>query len=476
MLPSAVYNFAKRQQELWNVLAAEQEHRWTEWKNTNAPVIVNDKPKFKKPDKQWWNDWQGWMRQKVVESNLGWEAESDIIDRFSTVLRHLSKGGSPKIQRRLTSFSIPHRYTGGGVSLNTLESSRAKRFRIKFPPSTAYWKNDRESRRDRVTNAWFQIEDKTVSMSVAVHREIPDDAIVKGVRLCGWKQSPVTGWLCHIVVTVEVPVDVPSMSTGKEIGIDVGWRKLDDDRLRVAVTYDGLRHKDVVLPLRFVKKHGIGEVSLERKRQCQIIKDNLLEQCKKQLAALGISVPVQARNGYLIRLLRDVATPADAFPILERWKQSNDSLQRKILMLDNAMVGRREHLYRECAASLKQYDVIRVENLDLVEMSDLEANKEAKRAGDYALWNSRERRKYAAVSTLIAAIKNVAGSRFEKVEAAWTTKVCSKCHAEFKTDGGKLDGECVECHRIVDQDWNAAENIFANRPPSDAVKEFATSA
>src|SRR5690348_13444524 len=75
MLPTAIYQFAKRQQELWNTLATEQERRWAEWKNANPPTLVNDKPQFKKPDKQWWNDFQMWMRYKVAESNLGWEAE-----------------------------------------------------------------------------------------------------------------------------------------------------------------------------------------------------------------------------------------------------------------------------------------------------------------------------------------------------------------------------------------------------------------
>lgn len=463
ILPGAVYAFAKRQQELWNALATEQERRWTEWKAANPAVDVACRSKFKKPGKEWWAEWEAWMRQRAAASDLGWETEEDIIDRFSATLRRLAKGGgSPKVRHRLNSFSIPHRYSGGGVSLTKLESDRAERFRLKFPPSAVYRNNDRESRRSRVTNALFGIEKEQISLSLVLHREIPADAIVKNVRLCGWKQSPVVNWLCHVAITVEVPTEAEFSPTGRQVGIDVGWRKLDEERMRVAVAYDGRRHTDLILPLKF-DKNGIGEVSLERKRGCQQLKDQMvLERCKKELGSLGLFVPTQARNGYLIRLLRDPSIPPVALAVLERWKRDNDTLQRKILLLENCMAGRREHLYREFAAKLAQkYDLIRVEDLDMKEISELESNKEAKLVGEYALWNSRERRKYAACSTLIAAIKNAAGNRFEKMEAAYTTKICSRCGGDFRTGHDKLEGSCLRCGRVIDQDWNAAENIYA---------------
>jgi hypothetical protein len=470
MLPNAVYQFAKRQQETWNALATEQERRWKEWQRCHPSKMVDGKPIFEKAPKERWAEWEAWMRQKVQDSALGWEAEGDIIDRFSSALRRLgSQGGAPKLQKGLRSFSIPHRYTGGGVRLEKLGSMRAERFRVDFPSVSAYWKNDRDSRRARVGKAQFMVGESMVRMVVVMHRQIPSEAIIKGVRLNGWKQSPTLDWETSIAITAEIPLVQPTMGN-RAVGIDVGWR-LEDDKLRVAVAYDGTRHDELFVFPEFTDK-SLGDVSLDRQRSCQHLCDAALERCKGELKALGIVVSTQGRNGFLMRMLGDVNTPADALPILERWRRDNDSLRRKILLLGNAIAGRRDHRYREWAADIAdKYDIIRVEALNLPQMYSLKASREAKEDGDYALWMSRERRKLASVGLLISAIENAAkmrGKAFEKVEAAWTTRTCSLCGGDFGAEGGKRDGRCNCCGRVTDQDWNAAENIFANVQPSEA--------
>ncbi|MGA7912233.1 MAG: hypothetical protein WCC30_11900, partial [Candidatus Dormiibacterota bacterium] len=411
MLPDVVYHFSKRQQEVWNALATEQDRRWKEWQKDHPPVPGSDgKPKFEKPGREWWTEWESWMRRRVHEAALGWEAEGDIMDRFSSALRRLGKqGGAPKLQKGLRSFSIPHRYTGGGVPLEKLGSTLAERFRVNFPSVSAYWKNDRDSRRARVAEAQFMVGESTVKMSLVMHREIPPDAIIKGVRLIGWKQSPTLDWEIYVAITAEIPL-APPATGNKIVGIDVGWRTLHG-KLRTAVCYDGTKHSELFVFLEF-RDNSLGDVSLDRQRSCQLLCDAALEQCKTKLKALGITVPAQARNGFLMRMLRDVNTPANTLPILELWKRDNDSLRRKIVLLGNAMTGRRDHRCREWAADIAdRYDVIRVEALDLPEMYSLEANKEAKDQGDYALWISRERRKLASVGLLISVIENAARMR-----------------------------------------------------------------
>lgn len=468
LLPDTVYEFAKAQQETWNVLVVEQDRRWTEWQTAHPPRTVDGTSVFAKPPKEWWAEWDSWMRTRVHESALGWEAEGDMIDRFSAVLRRLGKyGGAPKVQKGLRSFSIPHRYTSGGVPLEKVGSKRAERFRVNFPSSSAYRKNDRDSRRARVVKAQFMVGESTVKMSLVMHREMPPDAIIKGVRLIGWKQSPTLDWAIHVAITAEIRLAQPA--TGQRIvGIDVGWR-MKNGKLRVAVSYDGTEHSELLVCPEFRDK-SLGDVSLDRQRSCQQLCDAAIERCKAKLKALGITIPPEARNGFLMRMLRDPNTASDALPTLECWRRDNDALRRKIVLLGNAMTGRRNHRCREWAADIAdKYDVIRVETLDLHGMYSLEASTEAKDRGDYGLWISRERRKLASVGLLISAIENAArmrGKSFEKVGAAGSTILCSKCFGDFKVEGGKLEGKCNCCGRIVDQDWNAAENIFANVPPS----------
>jgi hypothetical protein len=463
-LPKLVYQFVKRQQETWNALAAEQDQRWKQWQRGHPPTTVDGKPIFEKPPKEWWAEWEAWMRQRVHDSALGWEAEADIIDRFSSTLRRLGRhGGAPKLQKSLRSFSIPHRYTGGGVPLERLRGMRTERFHVDFPSVSAYWKSDRDSRRARVGKARLMVGESIVKMVVVLHRQIPSEAIIKGVRLNGWKQSPALDWETYIAITAEIPLVQPTMGS-RVVGIDVGWRK-EDGKLRVAVAYDGTRHDELFVFPEFTDK-SLGEVSLDRQRSCQQLCDAALERCKEELKAFGIAVPPRARNRFLVRVLGDVNTPAGALPILERWRRNNDSLHRKILLLANAMAGRRDHRYREWAADIADtYDIIRVEALNLPQIYGLEASKKAKEEGDYALWMSRERRKLASVGLLISAIENAArmrGKRFEKVEAAWTTRTCSCCGGNFALEGAERDGRCNCCGRVADQDWNAAENIFAN--------------
>jgi hypothetical protein len=468
MLPDVVYAFAKRQQETWSALVVEQARRWKEWQTAHPPRTADGTSMFEKPPKEWWAGWESWMRKRVQESGLGWEAEGDMIDRFSAVLRRLGNdGGAPRIQKGLSSFSIPHRYTSGGIPPEKLGSKFAERFRVDFPSVSAYCKNDRNSRRARIAKAQFMIGESTVKMSLVMHRQIPPDAIIKRVSLIGWKQSPTVDWEIHVAITAEIPFVQPAI--GKRIvGIDVGWR-MKDGKLRVAVSYDGTKHSELLVCPEF-RDSSLGTVSLDRQRSCQQLCDAALESCKAKLKALGITIPPQARNGFLMRMLRDVNTPSEALPILESWRRDNDSLRRKIVLLGNAMSGRRNHRCREWAADIaERYDIIRIEALDLPRMYSLDANTEAKDRGEDALWISRGRRNLASVGLLISAIENAArmrGKAVERVGAGGSTNVCSKCFGDFEIGGGKRDGKCNRCGRVADQDWNAAENIFAHVSPS----------
>jgi len=223
-------------------------------------------PNLEKPSREWWRTWEDWMRQRVSDSDLGWEAEADLVERFSAALLRLKQnGGLPKVQYGLRSFSIPHRYTRGGILPERLSSERAERLHLDLPPSTVYLKNDRASRRRRVVDASFLVGKTKVKLTVVMHRELPSKAIVKGVRLVGRRQSPTMDWETYLAITAEIPFVPPKIpEAGSVIGIDVGWRALKD-RIRVAVAYDGLRHHELFMPLSLLHKR-LGEVSLRRQR------------------------------------------------------------------------------------------------------------------------------------------------------------------------------------------------------------------
>lgn len=471
-LPDVLYKAAKKQQALWNVLVTGQDRRYEGWKDTHAPTsLPNPKTgdlikKYLKPDRTYWDDFDKWARQAVADSGLNWEMGPEILDRYYSAHRRLKKGGGmPRLQRGLDHFSLAHRYTGGGANLKNLSGERQRRFRIIWPNATAYTDNRRDSRRQRLTSAWFLIDDERIALAVILHRAIPAEAIVKRVALSGWKQSPTMHWQFALVFTVEEQPKEKCEAAMECVGLDVGWRKIGE-RLRVAVAYDGRRHEELYIPLTYMAQ-GLGEVSLERKRSAQQVKDGLLERAKTELRgklpALRIELPsnfTQMRVGGLIRLMQEWQSSGaqhDALAILQRWKHDNDQLARKALLIENRMRSRREHIYRNFAAHLaKAYRLIRIERLDLGQMS-----RRTNIKSDHALKAATEYRRYAACGELLSAIRNAGKGRVSEIEASYTTSICAQCGKRFEA-GEKLIGTCVNGHQR-DQDWNAAENIYLNR-------------
>jgi len=85
-----------------------------------------------------------------------------------------------------------------------------------------------------------------------------------------------------------------------------------------------------------------------------------------------------------------------------------------------------------------------------------------------------ERRKYASCGELLATIDNAArkvGRSRELVEALRTTDTCSKCGTKFEA-GSEVIGKCENGH-VMDQDWNAASNIYANLMGSRPMAQVA---
>jgi hypothetical protein len=483
LLPVPIYNATKRQQALWNQLVTEQDRRYQAWREAHPATASEAEPaKTANPDKAFWADFDEWARQAVADSGLNWEMGPEILDRYYSACKRLrSGGGAPRTQCRLDHFSLSHRYTGGGLPVERLSGERQRRFRILFPDSAAYTDNCRQNRRERLASAWFEIDDEIIGLNVILHRAIPASAIVKRVALAGWKQSPAAHWQLSLLFSVEEPL-APEHHSPNTVGVEVGWRKINEDRLRVCVIWDGSLHEEVALPLRYYSK-DLGEVSLDRKREIQTMRDRLLDQCKSHVRKCLAPLPPgfdQMRNSGLIRLLHeltDTGRSPESLEHLVRWRRDHDQLTRKILLIENRLIGRRRHIYGEFAARLvRRFGIIHTEKLNLKSLAK-KPQGAAPGSNQYALEAAAERRRYAACGELLAAIRNAAsrtGRIMKEIPAAHTTSTCAKCGKGFEA-GVALEGRCQSGH-ISDQDWNAAENIYANRPGSDAEQEVATTA
>jgi len=478
-LPESIYAAAIKRREFWNLLVTESEQRYERWLATHPPVPALNKEgtqkisretrlpimKTPKPDKGYWDSFLTWAREHADASGLNWEDAPDILDRFMAVFKRMSTsgGGAPKARRSLHRFAFLHRYTGGGLPVANLANDRQRRARILFPPSDAYLSNSRERRRARLAPAWFEIDGETLSLAVLLHRELPLHSKVKKVYLAGSRQSPVMRWQYALIFTVETPSNCPLLSPPNlGIGIDVRWRKLDEDRLHVVTIYDGKRHQELFLPLRF-STSDLGEVSLERIERAQALQSECLNKCKAELRQLlSILPPGFEQMGrkalFLLMQQSEEQGQKEAASLIKRYLRDHSQYRRIALLAENRLHGRRQHLYQNFAVGLaRRYGSWNVENIAIKNLKEQEGVHES------VFRPGAKYRDYASPGLLLQILKHAAkkyGIRFYEVPPEHTTDRCARCGAAFEA-GPRREGRCAAGHRSY-QDWNAAENIFAN--------------
>lgn len=509
LLDETVYVVAKLEQAYWNTLVEEQTARWVVFVETPDAKAYLDasqalfeaktalkknaedkaalaartsaeqkmketRPAFNVAKKQYWSDFDSWAKQAGKASGLNWEMSPDVLDRYYATFKRLasSGGGTPNVQHRLDNFSLLHRWTGGGAPLSAIQGKKSERFRIVFPHPSVYTSTTREARRARFCSAWFGLEGKSVALNVIAHRAINPSAIVKSVRLVGRKESSTLPWKLAVVITVEEPVVHVEESFDTDLtiaAIDVGWRKLGD-KLRIATVFDGEKHEELLLPLRFFDT-SLGEVSVERIRNVYTTRDNILERCKTALKERFPKL-LEARKltGEAFRLMRatglkkllfslvDNSGDKQAIALLQAWKRDNDILQSKGILLRDRWNGRRQKVYEAFALKFAHVDALGVEDLELTEMYAVKKHEK----GSEGLKRACERRGYAALGTLFQAIKNVRRRHNHEtnfVTAAGSSTTCAKCEGNFVIKNGGQFGQCG-CGNKDDRDYNAARNLF----------------
>ena len=461
-LPTAVYATAKRQQDLWNNFVTLLEASWETVKAGYADMDKKAKATY------WSNmDDQCLAATKAAIANgLLWATGEATLDSYRAAIKRLGKGGGvPRMHYGLKSFAITHRFGGGGQPLDFLTSERGGRVRFIFPPDEVYEENTQKNRRARFVSAWFRVdEENTIGLNTIVHRPIPPGAIVKSAKLVGFKQSLVMPWQISLVITVEEPMPAQP-ETCRVFAIDVGWRKLGK-KIRIAMGYDGKEHTDYRLPISYHKK-GLGEVSIDRMNSLCEFRASKQNEVKAQLATvqpeLAANKQAWERTGRrgLWKLMAGQTEGSPIRPAIEKWMQTDTLLLRQQLMLENAFNGRREWIYKNLAAQLvRDYDVIGIEDLDLI---DMQARENHKGPANKGLRMASQRRKYAAVGSLFSAIRLAAqrtGKRVIAVPPRGTTHTCAECGEYFDTGlGGKL-GICPNGHE-GDRDENGSKNVYA---------------
>lgn len=465
-LPDQIWTQARDMNQLWNDLLELRKTAQEE-----AASLQGDKKKAR------WSQFNIDSKALVKSSALNWECKAAVADRFTTAARRAVKEHSElHFRGGIRKVNIPHRYTGGGADITRLfsEDSSAKRLRVYPVKADAYINSKRINTRRRLTRGVFGLaEDVQFEFETIVHRSIPAGSIVKQANWCGIfdRNLPFNRrWTWSLQFVCEVPPErffkAPAPDLRGVCAIDIGWRLIDGEFLRIGMVVDnGGRTIELRLPLFMAKKRDVDKKDyytsfydlLELDSKIGIAVENAKAAILKHLGGKPQGFDKMRQRG--IRKLIDEAEEGELKTALEQW----NNLDRKLNMIKAAVMGRmkrrKTYLYQNIAAWLTDnYKTIVLE-------SDLDLKKLGMEEGGPAIDNAAKYRQWAGLGEFRTLLKNAAArsvSELVGVKCAYSTVQCHVCGADSESDRAKLWMECPNGHRW-DQDINAARNLLSSQ-------------
>lgn len=356
----------------------------------------------------------------------------------------------------------------GGMSPEDCHACTDNRLRIQ-PPDNLEWTNAHRHP-DKWTQAMVRIgsEEKGqpiwATVDFCLHRPLPQGCRVKEVYLGRYKTGPITQWKLQFVVAREKWE--PKATGSGNIGIDVGWRMLNNG-LRVAywVGDDG-EFGQLVLPHvlvnRWSKCSDLQEIRDKRFNAIIVdvrrfigglrpIPDWLLEDTK--------TIHAWRAKGKLIMLIRRweqnrIEKDADIFAAMLEWRKKEDHLWRWQECNRAKAIRIRNHLYANFVADLrKKYCRAAIEDTNWRDMKRVPAaeSDDVKFAGQLS--------DIAAVGKLLQCVKE--SMSVTLCDPKHTTKRCHECG--HVCDFDPIPSVIVRCDHHggeFDQDENAAKNLL----------------
>lgn len=429
---------------------------------------------------------------KCAQSPLYWGNYNRVRQSFEATIKRVRKQGrmvrlsDPERDDVCLTVQIQRVGDDVGCSFGDLLAGRFSALKI-HPVDEAAWNTSRANRR-RLSRTLVTMrvdrEGNTVQALVSLDRPVPPEARIKSAQLV-WRRvgDRYEGKLC---LTLSMPrVERTNRST-TACGIDLGWRRTDSGRLRVATIADSAGAVErVELPADWMS--GMDQVE----RLSQYIDEATLKVAtallgRKDLpplvaAALKGWSPGHGAGHVNVAALRDAVRaagfsglPAQLCCGVHNWRKRRDrccwyhcyihlstwrdNLRRKLLL-------RRREIYRLTALTLaEEYALIAIEDLDLAKMA---VTKKHNHGADPLLHASaRAQRQRACLYEFRSELEHQArkrGAKLELVDPSKTTITCHECGAETQQtsrDRVMIHMACDRCGAVWDQDVNAARNIL----------------
>ena len=332
-----------------------------------------------------------------------------------------------------------------------------------------------------------------------MHRPIPEDAAIKFVHLIRRRIGTHSKWEIQFMLSRASGWAKPDRAQDGAVGIDIGWRLMEDGSLRVAY-WKGSDDAEGELRL---PPHWLPELS--KTEDIRSIRDEKLfdpirpwfaEELKKleaahpgekeewskkaeelkdpeELSAFIKTNPVawllcatenliqwksQGRLAGVVIRWRENRFPGDEglFNVLEEaWRKRDKHLYEYERNLADQLQNFRANLYRNFAAQMRRkYRLAVIEDIDLRKFHRLPNPEET--PDEKAV---REHIRDGCIHFLRQCLKE-SMTETKKVPAMDTTTIHSTCGSKQYWDRMQLMHTCTECGETYDQDRNAAINLL----------------
>lgn len=349
-------------------------------------------------------------------SNCYWGNYNRVLDDFMRARQRTRKIGrrvrpsDPRREDGCLTVQIQRTRSGLGASATELLSGQCNQVAIELDPDDP--RHRRARLRMRVNEAG-----KYVVVPLVLHRPMPTEGRIKRVQFT-WRLDGAQRRFRAAFTIVGPAVEAPTHTSQSAVGIDLGFRLLNDGRLLIATLLD-------------TTSRSVGRVVLDRRWMAQM--------------------------DYADWLMSEAATYRSAGDDCRA-----DRLTIEARNLRAKLLRRRTERYRLLARHWCQaYAVIGLEQWDLAKTARVTTEKtpvSPLHAG------ARSQRHRAALSDLRTAIRQQAGKFGATIVtvAGKTTQRCADCGAVTipPHDRSDLVWTCTSCGSQWDQDVNAARNLL----------------
>jgi len=418
------------------------------------------KPLYKKVDEER----NALVRQARGESGVYWGTYL-CIEQFASQAAQTAKRESPDF-RRWTGDGMLAVQIQNGLDAGALFGDDT---RVQVAPidSKAWDKSISRGKRKRMQYTTLRLrvgstgpgnrEPVWAEWPLFMHRELPADASIKWVRVIRrrWDQRWKYRWVVQF--TVEVPEAPGWQGEGTRKGmvaINLGWRKLATDALRVATWVDTEGNVgELQLPVSFRQR-------LEKANSIRSIRDRKLDELKAAIVPLLPECSRWKSPKRFEGLLRQDDLPDGVRDLVNKWAYRDRHLWWFERGCRQGALRYRREIYRLFALEMaKKYPLVIVEDYDLRPIVTDE--NRIKLPSHQRVEGSPSEARHV----LLASVSRLGGMVIDG-KSKLATQECHLCGYGKEKDerwdaSPKIEHTCVGCGENWDQDVNNARVLLA---------------